>query len=72
MRFPPVPGAEVGDAVSSRTAVRGASRSALLPPSEENRLNGSARNRTRSEENRRDMAVPNKLITGVGVGNGSK
>ena len=42
VRFPPVPGAEVGDAVFSRPAVRGASRSALLPPAEENRRSDSA------------------------------
>ena len=81
------PGCRGRDAVFSRPVVRGASRGALLPPAEENRLCDSAetapgprktagawqcRNRTRDEENRRGMAVPDKLITGAGVGNGSK
>ena len=58
-------------AVSSRPAVRGASRSALLPPAEENRR---SRNAGTAPGPRKTAggAVPNKLITGAGAGNGSK
>ena len=65
------PGCGGRDAVSSRPAVRGASRSALLPPAEENRRNGSA-GTAPGPRKTASGAVPNKLITGADVGNGSK